>query len=167
MKVVRDSMRNSQTVMGRRRLMWLGTAICASALAACQPERINRGYRPKPGALAQVSEGMTKSDVESILGSPSTKASVNLNGDSYYYISSVTEGRAFMRPTEVSREVIAIRFDQQDQVSSVAQYALEDGRVININSRQTPVVGQELNILQELFRGAAKGGSPLGLGRKL
>ena len=53
-------------------------------------------------------------------------------------------------------------------MTSVAQYALEDGRVFNVNERQTPVIGQELNILQELFRGVQKGGSAGSiLGRRL
>ena len=42
----------------------------------------------------------------------------------------------------MSREVIAVRFDKGDQVTSFAQYGLEDGRIININSRETPIVGE-------------------------
>ena len=30
---------------------------------------------------------------------------------------------------------------------------LEDGRIININSRETPIVGNELSILQDIFKG--------------
>jgi outer membrane protein assembly factor BamE (lipoprotein component of BamABCDE complex) len=126
--------------------------ICLGLVAGCSPEINRRGYYPKAGALAQVSEGMAKSEVEGILGSPSTTASVNFQGDSYYYISSVTQGRSFLEPIETQREVIAVRFDKQDSVTSVAQYGLEDGRVININSRETPVPGSEFNILDELLR---------------
>lgn len=125
---------------------------CVGLVAGCSPEINRRGYYPKAGALAQVSEGMAKSEVEGILGSPSTTASVNFQGDSYYYISSVTQGRSFLEPIETQREVIAVRFDKQDAVTSVAQYGLEDGRVININSRETPVPGSEFNILNELLR---------------
>ena len=46
-----------------------------------------------------------------------------------------------------------MRFDRGDQVASFAQYGLEDGRIININSRETPVVGNERSILQDLFKG--------------
>jgi len=122
-------------------------------LAACSPSVDHRGYMAKPGAFDQIGNGMAKSEVEGILGSPSTTASVNLQGDSYYYITSVTESRAFLAPRETSREVIAIRFDQNDQVVSFAQYGLEDGRIININSRETPVAGSDLSVLQQLFRG--------------
>jgi len=133
--------------------MWPVAAAFATLLAACSPSIDHRGYMAKPGAFDQIGNGMAKSEVEGILGSPSTTASVNLQGDSYYYITSVTESRAFLAPRETSREVIAIRFDQNDQVVSFAQYGLEDGRIININSRQTPVAGSDLSVLQQLFRG--------------
>ncbi len=142
-------------VFTRRRLVWVAVA---ALVAGCSPEINHRGYYPKKGALAQVSEGMAKSEVEGILGSPSTTASVNYQGDSYYYITSISQGRSFLEPVETSREVIAVRFDKQDQVSSVAQYGLEDGRIINLNSRETPSAGREFSLLKELFRSGAKFG---------
>lgn len=129
----------------------LMVGLVTSLMAACTPQINHRGYYPKAGAFAQVSEGMAKSEVEGILGSPSTTASVNFQGDSYYYITSTTESRSFLTPVETSREVIAIRFNKSDQVTSTAQYGLQDGRVIDINSRKTPVTGSELTLLQELL----------------
>ena len=127
------------------------SAAMALAIAACSTNIAHRGYLAKPGAFAQVREGMAKSEVEGILGSPSTTASVNYQGDSYYYISSTTEQKAFLSATEVDRQVIAVRFDQNEQVASLGQYGLEDGKVIDINSRTTPTKGRELTILQQLF----------------
>lgn len=153
----------------RRSLLRGGALGLAGAvlLAGCSPEINRRGYYAKPGALAQVGEGMPKSEVEGIMGSPSTTASINYQGDSYYYITSVTQGRAFLDPVELKREVIAIRFDQNDQVQSVAQYGLEDGRIIDLNTRKTPVAGQEFSILRELFRGGAGKPSTNMLNRRL
>ena len=45
-----------------------------------------------------------------------------------------------------------MRFDKGDHVTSFAQYGLEDVHIININSRETPIVGRELSILQEIFK---------------
>lgn len=132
--------------------MWLVAGAVATLMGACSPEINHRGYIAKAGAFAQVSEGMSKGEVEGILGSPSTTASVNLQGDSYYYISSVTQGRAFLAAKEVSREVIAVRFDKGDQVVSTAQYGLQDGRIIDINTRKTVIAGSDLSILRQLFR---------------
>jgi outer membrane protein assembly factor BamE (lipoprotein component of BamABCDE complex) len=120
-------------------------------LAACTPNIDYHGYLAKPGAFSQIQEGMPKSEVEATLGSPSTTASVKFNGDSYYYISNVTEQTAFLKPKEVKREVIAIRFDPNDKVTSFGQYGLEDGRIIDMNSRTTPTKGVELTILQQIF----------------
>ncbi len=138
--------------LGSKVSMWLVVGAVATLMAACSPEINHRGYIPKAGAFAQVSEGMSKSEVEGILGSPSTTASANIQGDSYYYISSTTQGRSFLKPVETNREVIAVRFDKNDQVSSTAQYGLEDGKIININSRKSVIAGSDLSILQQLFR---------------
>jgi outer membrane protein assembly factor BamE (lipoprotein component of BamABCDE complex) len=159
----------SPTSLSRRTGLWLGLAFTASLVAGCQPTISRRGYYAKPGTLAQIAEGMPKSEVEAILGSPSTTASINLQGDSYFYISSVTQGRAFLTPVETNREVIVIRFDQSEQVTSVAQYGLEDGRVINIHSRETPVAGEEFSLINELLkrRGGASGGNDINLKRRI
>ena len=133
--------------------IWLAAALAAILLAACSPEIEHRGYIPRQGAFDQVHNGMGKTEVEAALGSPSTTASVKLQGDSYYYITSVTEHRAFLNPKEVNRDVIAIRFDQQDRVQSFAQYSMQDGRIINVNDNATPVIGDDLSILQRIFRG--------------
>jgi outer membrane protein assembly factor BamE (lipoprotein component of BamABCDE complex) len=136
--------------------LFLGSSLVLTA--ACTPTVDHRGYLAKPGAFDQVRNGMSKGEVEAILGSPSTTASVNFQGDSYYYISSVTEQKGFMTPKEVNREIIAIRFDQGEQVTSFAQYGLEDGRIIDVNSRETPTKGVEYTFLQRFFRGTGKPG---------
>lgn len=133
--------------------MWLLAALSATLLSACAPDIEHRGYIPKAGAFEQVRNGMSKTEVEAALGSPSTTASLKYQGDSYYYITSVTEHRAFLNPKEVNRDIIAIRFSNQDQVQSFAQYTMQDGRIIDVNTNQTPVVGEDLSILQQLFRG--------------
>ena len=156
-KTIEKAVGNRLPVMssasGTRAPMWLVAAFCATLLAGCSPSIEHRGYVAKPGAFGQINNGMAKTEVEGILGSPSTTASVNFQGDSYYYITSITKGRAFLRPKETNREVIAVRFDQNDQVQSFAQYGLEDGRIIDVNTRKTPVVGEDLGILRNIFRG--------------
>jgi outer membrane protein assembly factor BamE (lipoprotein component of BamABCDE complex) len=122
-------------------------------LAACSPRIDHHGYQAKPGAFAQIDRGMSRTEVEGILGSPSTTASINFEGDSSYYITSTTQTRSFLQAKELKREVIAVRFSKQDQVESFAEYGLEDGRIIDMNSRQSPVTGAERSILQDLFKG--------------
>jgi outer membrane protein assembly factor BamE (lipoprotein component of BamABCDE complex) len=122
-------------------------------LAGCSPKLDHRGYMPKPGAFNQITNGMSKTEVEGILGTPSTTASVQYKGDSYYYVTSITTSKAFMTQ-ETQREVIAVRFDENGQVKSFAQYGLEDGRVIDVNSRQSPVYGEDTSVITAILRGS-------------
>lgn len=123
----------------------------ALLLAGCSPEVEHRGYMPKPGAFDQISAGMTKMEVEGIMGTPSTTASVQYKGDSYYYISQITTSKAFLT-SETDRTVIAIRFTEDGKVKSYAQYGLQDGRVIDVNTNQTPVYGEDTSIISALLR---------------
>jgi outer membrane protein assembly factor BamE (lipoprotein component of BamABCDE complex) len=67
------------------------------------------------------------------------------------YMSSTREMRAFYYPKTVQREIVAIKFDEQDVVSDVVVYDTAAGRVIDYNSRVTPTRGRELGILEQLF----------------
>jgi outer membrane protein assembly factor BamE (lipoprotein component of BamABCDE complex) len=131
----------------------LAAAGLALILAGCSSKLDHRGYVAKPGAFNQITNGMSKMEVEGILGTPSTTASVQYKGDSYYYVTSITTSKAFLTE-ETQREVIAVRFDESDRVKSFAQYGLEDGRVINVNSRQSPVYGEDTSVLTALLRGS-------------
>ncbi len=95
--------------------------------------------------------GMTKEEVRGALGSPSTTATVQHQGDSFYYISSRIKTSAFLANEELDRQILAVRFSQFDQVQSFGQYTLQDGQVIDMNSRETPSRGRELTILQQMF----------------
>jgi outer membrane protein assembly factor BamE (lipoprotein component of BamABCDE complex) len=130
---------------------FLAAASLALVLAGCTPEVEHRGYMPKPGAFDQISNGMTKMEVEGIMGTPSTTASVQYKGDSYYYITQITTSKAFLT-TETDRTVIAIRFNEQGKVKSYAQYGLQDGRVVDINTNVTPVYGEDTSIISALLR---------------
>ena len=132
----------------RRAALVAGLAL---SLASCTATVMHHGYLPRKGDLQQLHEGMTKAEVEALLGSPSTTATIESLNDSYYYISSTTKQTAFLKPKEVDRRVLAIRFDRNGLVRSFAVYGLQDGRIININDRETPAAGKELGILASLF----------------
>ena len=131
--------------------MFLAAASLALFLAGCTPDVEHRGYMPKPGAFDQITNGMTKMEVEGIMGTPSTTASVQYKGDSYYYITQITTSKAFLT-SETDRTVIAIRFNDAGKVKSYAQSGLQDGRVIDINTNQTPVYGEDTSIISALLR---------------
>ena len=131
--------------------MFFAAAGLALVLAGCTPDVEHRGYMPKPGAFDQITNGMSKVEVEGIMGTPSTTASVQFKGDSYYYITQITTSKAFLT-SETDRTVIAIRFNETGKVKSYAQYGLQDGRVIDINTNQTPVYGEDTSLISALLR---------------
>ena len=135
----------------------LSLPLCAALIAgtaACNPITPitdYRGYLPKAEEIQKIQVGMSKPEVQALLGSPSTSATMESLGESYYYISSVVETTAFLAPQVVDREILAVRFDQDARVSGFAHYGLEDGKIINFSSRETPTRGKELSVLQQLF----------------
>lgn len=83
------------------------------------------------------------------LGSPSTSSV--FDESTWIYMSATRERRAFFRPQVTSREVVAIRFGEDDLVEEVLQYDETDGRIIQYASRETPTRGRELGLLEQIF----------------
>lgn len=136
-----------------------------ASLIACSPVIDHRGYLPRSQDVQKLQVGMSKTEVESLLGSPSTTATINTAGDSYYYVSSIVEQKPITGADVKDRQVIAVRFDYEDRVQNFAHYGLEDGRIIDFISRETPTKGREQSLLREFFGnlgkfepGAAAGG---------
>jgi len=119
-------------------------------LAACTPTLVVQGYVPDEETLATVQQGVDSKDaVVSKLGSPSSVAA--FDDDTWIYISKQTENFAFFEPTVVGQDVVAINFDPEGRVEEVRRYTLEDGRLIDPVTRETPTHGRELGILEQLF----------------
>lgn len=135
----------------RTALLYSGIVLAAAALTGCSRDIEHRGYQARTQDLEKLRLGMTKEEVRSALGSPSTTATVQHQGDSFYYISSRVKTSAFLENEELDRQILAVRFSQFGQVQSFGQYTLQDGAVVDMNSRQTPSRGRELTILQQMF----------------
>ncbi len=125
-------------------------ALAIATSAGCRATRDFHGYVPDQALPTDVEPAIdTRSTVLARLGSPST-TSVFDNG-LWVYMSSTRENKAFFYPKVVAREIVAIQFDENDVVSDVLTYDLNDGRVIDYSSRVTPTRGRELSILEQLF----------------
>lgn len=117
------------------------------------------GYVVSPTALSQVPVGSSRDQVLIALGSPSTTA--NYGNEVFYYISqSRYRAVAFMPDRIVDQRVVAVYFNDQDQVEQIADYGLQDGRVFDFISRTTPTGGRDENFLQQLLSGV------VGFGRR-
>ncbi|MBC8049239.1 MAG: outer membrane protein assembly factor BamE [Chitinophagales bacterium] len=130
------------------------TAIAAGA-AACGGAVVKHGHVFGEEDLQQVKPGMSKDQVALALGTPDTKATSG--DDVYYYISTTTKkSMAFMKPKITDRQVVAVYFDKKDSVQRVANYGLQDGKVVDFVTRQTPSYGGEEGLIKSIFRNIGK-----------
>ena len=117
---------------------------------SCAPIVSNVGYVFDEETLSQVTVGSSSKEmVRSIMGSPSTIASVD--GASYYYISSRIETNSYKKPEVTDRKIVAVYFDDNDIVSDIGGYGLEDGNIVAFVERVTTTKGKELSLLAQLF----------------
>lgn len=124
--------------------------VLISAVAACEPTLTSHGYYPTQEAIERIQVGLdTRADVQAKLGRPSASGTFSESG--WYYVSTQIEHFAYYEPEVVDRKVLAIQFDETDTVRDVRSYGLEDGRIVDLETRTTPTHGRELTILEQLI----------------
>lgn len=132
--------------------LWKIAAIglCALTVTACNPTLRNHGYVPtenKPQAVDPATD--TKASVLASLGNPSVKST--FDEDTWYYMTSVRQRLAYLRPLTEERSITAISFNEDGQVTTVAEYGLENGQYVNYSDRETPTRGRQLSVLEQIF----------------
>ena len=116
---------------------------------------IQHGYQQDAKTIEQVKVGGSAEQVLALMGTPSTTSTVG--GDAWYYISQTTDRRlAFMPTTTTDQRVLAIYFTKAKKVERVANYGIEDGKVVDFVSRTTPTAGAESTFLKGMFKNLLK-----------
>lgn len=140
----------------------LGCALAATylTLGGCAETVTKHGHLFQENDLQQVRPGMSQDQVRTSLGTPTTTAAVG-TGSAFYYISSTATSKAFFKPTERERTVLAVYFTPMGSVERVAQYGLKDGKVFDFVKNETPHQARDESMLKALFRNL--GTKPLGL----
>jgi len=134
---------------GRLRYLTLASATALMlGLGACA-EIDAHGFVPVEPELAQVGAGMAADDVRSLLGAPAVEGFGGTN--SWFYISSRVERRAFLPPRITERKIVAIGFDSANRVTQVERFSLEDGRLIDLNHNVTVTDGRRLTFFEQLL----------------
>lgn len=110
------------------------------------------GNMPTSERVEKVEIGLSKDEVTNLLGAPSNVISLDKN--TWLYMSSKTEQIAFIRPTELERDILLIRFDKYEQVEEFEKISLEDGKQIAINQNITPSLGKNPGFFEKYFSGA-------------
>lgn len=128
-------------------------SLCAFALfwlASCSNLDRKHGYVPENDVLEQIIVGVdTKETVADVVGRPSTSGVLSDGG--WYYVESKFRAYGVRERAEISREVLAISFDDAGVVSNIERFGLEDGKVIAISRRVTDSNIKGIGFLRQLF----------------
>ena len=128
----------------------VAAACAALASAACAPTTSYNGFQARDEKPADAKVGVdTKSTILTRLGSPTSQAT--FGGDSWYYISQITEREAYYLPRVRSREVVQITFDKDEKVTAVKKLEMKDGYQVAYDKRETPTRGRDLSILEQIL----------------
>ncbi|MGB6231403.1 MAG: outer membrane protein assembly factor BamE [Litorimonas sp.] len=129
--------------------------LSAVSVAGCNPTLRTHGYVPTADATPQEIDPNTdtKASVLASLGSPSIEGTFDedVDEDTWYYINQVRERYAYLRPQIQEQSVTAISFNAEGQVVKVAEYGIEDRRIIDYSDNETPTRGRELSVLEQIF----------------
>ncbi len=125
-------------------------AASALALSACGGGVVTQhGYVASETALEQIQIGSSKEQVRLVMGTPTTVAAVDES--TFFYVSEIKKQLFFFKPETIDRRVLTFHFDDDDRVSSLANYGLKDGVIFDFISRTTPTRGDELSALRQIF----------------
>jgi outer membrane protein assembly factor BamE (lipoprotein component of BamABCDE complex) len=144
---------------GRLLAGFLASAVAFGA-AGCSGQITYHGYVASDEALEQIQIGSSKEQVELVMGTPSTSASIG--NEVYYYISETRQQKLFFAPSITDRRVLAFYFDPELRVSRIANYGLQDGKVFDFISRTTPTRGENDTALRRMLGSITGNINPLG-----
>lgn len=130
------------------RVVLMGTVV--SSVMACTAIYRNHGYVPTEEDLAEIKVGVdTRDTVAENVGSPGASGVLQESG--YYYVSTRMKHYGPRAPQVISRELVAISFDQRGVVRNIERYGLEDGKVIPLSTRVTSSSVEDKTFLRQLL----------------
>ena len=126
-------------------------------LAACVSDDTfvtHTGNMPSEEKIAMVFKGQSKNDVWELLGSPSTI--VPLDKDTWIYMASDIKQVAFLPPKEIERNVLVVKFDENDKVSSIEKLDKTQGESLEVAQEQTQNTEQKQGFFRKYFGGVGQ-----------
>ncbi|MDA4848814.1 outer membrane protein assembly factor BamE [Hoeflea poritis] len=133
--------------------------LSAAFLAGCNStsEVFTQGYVVDEQTLELVPPGSSKEQVLLSLGTPTTKG--DYGQEAFYYISQKRVRSAmFMKPRLVEQSILAVYFDDEETVSNIANYTMQDGKVFDTIRRTTPTGGKEETFLSRALSNVSSSG---------
>ena len=144
----------------------IGAVLGAAMLATgCVQIQGHRGYLADEVLLQSVQPGVDdRQSVERTLGRPSF---IGQFGEPvWYYVSSTTGQRPFSKPKINGHTVLAVHFDESDNVVGVERTGMELVARINPENEETPTLGRDRSFFEDMFGniGQVGAGAPSGGG---
>ncbi len=122
---------------------------------ACSPVYNYHGFVPGKEDLDELAVGLdTRATVESIIGKPGASGLLAESG--WYYVRSEFEHDSFRPVKEITREVVAISFDDDGIVKNIERFGLERGQVVVLSRRVTDSNIEGVGFLRQLFGNAGQ-----------
>ena len=144
--------------------MVLAGIVAAPILTGCVQERVyNNGPVITQDQLDLIPVGSNQDQVLLALGSPSSRA--QFGNDVFYYISQKrTRTYEFEKLKLIDQRVLSVYFDEEQTVSRIANYGLQDGKVFDFITRTTPTGGEDFTFLRQILTGRASPSSAIARG---
>ena len=146
--------------MEMRKALTLGLMVAAGlGLAGCSSIRESRGYVVDAVLVNSVQPGIdNQRSVEGTLGRRSFTS--QYGEPTWYYVSSITGRRPFVRPRIKEHAVMAVKFDAQGNVATVERSGIERVAFLRPDGDETPTLGRERGFLEDLFGNIGQVGAP-------
>ncbi|MEP2236698.1 MAG: outer membrane protein assembly factor BamE [Alteripontixanthobacter sp.] len=131
----------------------------ALVLGGCASIKESRGYITDATLTNAIQPGLdNRQSVEATLGRPSFTS--QFGEPVWYYVSSVTGRRPFVRPRIQQHDVLAVRFDAAGNVVDTQRNGLEQVVYLRPDGDETPTLGRERSFLEDLFGNIGTVGAP-------
>ncbi len=138
-----------------------GIALVAAALTAggCSSIRENRGYIVDQTLVSAIQPGIdNQQSVTATLGRPTFTS--QFGDPTWYYVSSVTGRKPFVRPKIATHNVLAVKFDAAGNVVSADKSGIEQVAYLTPDGAETPTLGRERSFFEDLFGNIGQVGAP-------
>ena len=133
-----------------RRAALAAIAVAGLFATGCTKIRDHQGYLADETLLASVQPGVdNRESVMSTLGRPTFVGQFDAND--WYYVSRTTRNLAFNMPKPKEQTVLRVRFDANGNVAAVDRKGMEQVASINPSNDETPTLGREKSLIEELF----------------
>ncbi|GAA4647623.1 outer membrane protein assembly factor BamE [Pontixanthobacter gangjinensis] len=146
--------------MRKGKMIGAGLVLAAALTAGgCSSIRESRGYIADQTLISSVQPGIdNQTSVTATLGRPTFTS--QFGEPVWYYVSSVTGRKPFVRPRIREHAVLAVKFDAAGNVVSADRTGLDQVAFLSPDGDKTPTLGRERGFFEDLFGNIGTVGAP-------